>query len=325
MKKTSLLIVLFTLFVLRAPQAFADKELLVDRVVAIVNDEVITQSQFDVVFRPIYQQLIQTYQGDQLKKELQKTRIKFLSQLIEDKLVYSEAKALGIEASESEVRDEMGAFKKQFSDDKEFEKQLRMDGMTVTDIENRFRERIAIEKLHHFVIRKQVIVTPSEVEKYYQENAKEFIAPERIELWVITAPKDRGAVETGMMDEKAKSKAERLLQDLRSGADFETLASEYSEDSHAEKGGYIGIIGKGDLVKSIDDILFALSPNEISDVLETDIAYHIFKVGKKMEQDEKNFEEAKDQVREFLFRKKSHEKFVEWMDDLKERSYISIR
>jgi len=68
-----------------------------------------------------------------------------------------------------------------------------------------------------------------------------------------------------------------------------------------------------------------LPENSFSDVLETERSYHIFKVGKKKEAQNRTFEEARDQINDLLYRKRAHERFVSWMEDLKKRSFISIR
>jgi len=78
-------------------------------------------------------------------------------------------------------------------------------------------------------------------------------------------------------------------------------------------------------VADIDKALFSLPENGVSEVLETEQAYHIFKVGKKRPASSETFEEVKDKVNDMLFRKKAHERFISWMDDLKKKSFISIR
>lgn len=326
MKKVLILFILFAFYCFSPFLARGeDNKYLVDRVLAVVNNEVITQSEFDAVFRPIYDQIMQNYHGSDQRKQLEEIRIHLLNQMIEDRLVAMEAKKLGIEVSDADVQAEVDAFKKQFPDEKTFEAQMKRDGLTLAGIEKRFRERLAIEKLHEAVIRGQVAVTPTEVEEYYKTNAKEFVTKPKVEAWVITVRKSDGAIQQGIADERAKSKIEKVWKDLKKGKDFSELARKNSDDDKADQGGFMGVVAKGDLLGEFDAVIFSLNENTFSDVIETEMAYHILKAGKKYESKNQSFEEVKDQIYEKLFREKSHAKFVEWMADLKKKSLISIR
>lgn len=315
----------FLFFIVPLTSFAEDHQQLVDRVVAVVNKEVITQSEFEVLFRPIYEQVRKAYQGPDLQRELEDIRLKLLNQIIEDKLVYQEAQKLGITVSDAELEEEIATFKQQFPKGIEFEKEMEQSGITMADIEKRFRERLAIEKLHHSLIRGKVVVSPAEVEQYFKEHLEEFAQKERAKVFCITLRKGEEAVKKGIMDEGVKKKAESLLNDLKQGADFEKSAKQYSQDTHAAQGGLVGFIEKGDMVNNIDQVLFSLPAGSLSDILETEYGYHIFKVAEKQPAFKKTFEEAKEEIIDKLFRIQAHKQFVEWMDGLKKKSYISIR
>ena len=103
------------------------------------------------------------------------------------------------------------------------------------------------------------------------------------------------------------------------------VPKQYSQDGHASSGGYVGFVEQGDLVESMDEVIFSLLPGNISDVLESEQGYHLFKVGKRIPRKEKSFEEASEEIRDKVFRQKAHERFEQWMTDLKKRAFISIR
>lgn len=325
MKRRTLLLLLFLGALSLRLFAAETRDQLVDRVAAVVNNEIITQSEFDLIFRPFYEQMKKAYQGSNLNRELQDLRLKLLNQLIEDKLVYQEAKKLGITVSDSELEEETAQFKKQFKDEAAFQKEMDVIGIKFSEIEERFRERLSIEKLHQYVIRGNVIISPAEMEQYYKDHREEFRQKENVKLWCITIPKSEEAAHKGIMDEKAKKKAQNLLAELRRSAHFEELAKKNSQDSHAPEGGLIGVVTKGDMIANLDKAIFLLSENQASEVLETEAAYHIFKVAQKKPASDLTFEEARDSIHDQLFRVKSHERFVSWMDELKKKAYISIR
>lgn len=326
MKKLTVLLLGLMLFgLLTVSLAYSEDRQLVDRVVAVVNDDVITQSELDLLFRPIYEQVKAAYQGSNLQEELDGLRLKLLNQLIEDRLVYQEAVKLGVTVSDSELQEEMAQFKSQFPDEAQFEDEMKRAGVSQTEIEKRFRERIAIMKLHQGMIRSRVIIAPTEIEEYYQAHPEEFSKKEQVEVWCITLPKNEEAIKKGTMDEEAKQKAADLIAKIKQGADFKKLAEEHSKDSYAQKGGLMGAIHRGEMLNHIDQILFSLPEGGVSEVLETEEAYHIFKVGKKERASKKTFDEAREEITEKLYRKKAHERFMTWMDELKKKSYISIR
>ena len=324
MKRKFAFLILFLLSIV--PIAFSEEQQqLVDRVAAVVNKEIITQSELDMVFRPIYEQIKNTYKGHNLQGELETLRLKLLNQLIEDRLVSQEAQKLGIVVTNEELEEEMNQFKKEFPNEAAYHKELEASGISEAEVEKRFRERISISKLHQGVIRGTVIVSPSEAEQYFKDHPEDFFQKEQIELWCITLRKGEEAIRKGTMDEGVKRKAGQLIVELKKGKNFEELAQKHSEDANAVEKGYLGFISHGSLVEDIDKVLFALPENSISEVLETEQAYHIFKVGKKHPASSKTFEEVRDQVNDMLFRKKAHERFTSWMDDLKKRSFISVR
>lgn len=325
--KARFTLILFSMFFLPYTAFAADgRAQLVDRVMAVVNDEVITQSEFDSIFRPIYEEMVQGGgKGDDFKKEMNQIRLKLLNQMIEDRIVYQEAKKLGIQVNDAEVALEMERLKSQFPDAQAFEAQMKGEGIDLADIEKRFRERIAIEKLHEYVIRGRVTVPPAELEQYYKDHPDEFVEKETIELSVISLRKSEEARTKGTMDEAAKKKAERALSELKHGVDFNALAQKYSQDSYAPQGGLIGPVERGSMMGTIEETLFNLPADSVSDVMETETAYHVFRVGTKTPRKEMTFEESRDQIYNLLFRGKAHERFVAWMEDLKKKSFITIR
>jgi peptidyl-prolyl cis-trans isomerase SurA len=314
---------LFLFLLLQAAPAVGKQ--LVDRVIAVVNDEVITQSEFDLIFRPIYEQIRKAYRGSNLEEELQATRLKLLNQLIEDKLVYQEAKKLGVEVLDSEIFEQVENFQSQFPDDETYQAELNRVGLTRGALEEQFRERLTIARLHRQIIHGRVVVSPVEVEKFYKENAEKFVRADQIDVWSITIRKSEEAVQKGITDEVKQGRAAELLAELNGGAEFGELAKQASEDLHAEKGGHVGYIERGNFVQDIDDMLFALEENSHSEVVETERGYHIFKVTGKQPGAALTFEEVKEKIEDQLFRKKAHERFMSWMEKLKKKSYISIR
>lgn len=321
---SNLPLVILIIASLISPSAFA-KEELVDRIVAAVNDEVITQSELDALFRPVAEQFKGVYQGQELIEKLTEARGKLLSQLIEDKLVLIEAKNLGIEATEQEVNERLDELKSQFPNEEAFRKALEDQQVTLSSLKKRLADQVVIQKLHYIEIRQKIIVSPAEVKDYYDAHPDQFQEKEKAEVWSITIRKSEDTIRRGMTDEAAKKKAEAALKELKAGKDFAEIARKESSDSHAANGGLIGNVGKGDMISKIDDVIFKLEPGQFSDLLETEQAYHIFKIESRQPEKKLTLEEAKDQISDFLFRQKASTRFKDWMQQLRKKAYISIR
>ena len=311
-----------------APPCFIfAEEKLVDRVVAVVNQDVITQSELDALFQPLVVQFREVYQGQELMEKLNEVRKKLITQLIEDRLVLQEAKKLGIEVSEGEVNGRLEELKGNFASggSQHFEDALKAQGVTLKSVKERINDQIAIQKLHYVEVRRKVVVSPLEIEKYYNEHKDEFIEKEKIKVWTIMISKGEEAIEKGMMDEAAKKKMEAILKELRKGKDFSELAKRESKDPHAKDGGLIGYVSRGDMIGKIDEILFKLPDSQFSDILETERAYHIFKVADRQPSKELTLDEARERIQDVIYKRKATARFEVWMDELKKNAFISIR
>ncbi len=317
--------VFFFLVVFLIAPGFSLAEEILDKVAAVVNDEVITQSELDQLLMPVYQKYKSKFSGETLMVKMNEARQKLLSQLIEDRLVYQESKRLGVQVTSEEVNARYEESKARFPSGEKFEKLLAQQGLTVSKLKERYREQIAIQKLHQHEIRSKIIVTPKDIEDYYASHSGKFTQKETVRARTITIRKSEEAVKKKEEDPVAKAKAEGILKRFYAGEDFATVAKQFSEDTMAAEGGNLGNVARGDLVRNLDEVLFNLKHGEISPVLETPMGYHIFKVEKKKARRTKPLDEVRDKISGLLFRKKSRQRFKEWMEDLKKNAYITIR
>lgn len=293
-----------------------------DRVVAVVNDEVITQSELDSMLHPFYVEYRKRFSGEELIKKLNEVRQKILNQLIEDKLVYQEAVRREIPVRDTEIEEEIKIFKERFGSEEEFQKAMDEEGMTLTKLKERFRRRIAVRRLHYFEIHQKVIVSPGKVERYFEEHKGEFAREKTLSLKTITIRKDRKNPEN---NEQIREKAEQILKDLREGADFAEIARAHSEDSYAAEGGEFGEVTRGSLAPEIDKAVFTTEEGELTPIIETAIGYHIFKVVKVNPARQSKLEEVREKIKGLLYKEKLNERFNEFMGELKEEAYITIR
>ncbi|MBN1688876.1 MAG: peptidylprolyl isomerase [Candidatus Omnitrophica bacterium] len=318
------IVLIIALFIVLTPNVLSETQLL-DRVVAVVNDEIITQSELDVLLRPLYDEYKEQYHNQELIEKLNEARVRLLYQLIEDRLVYQEALKRAIQVDENEIDSQIEEFKKRFPTEMELEQALKREGLTLNEMRDRLRRQLMIRHLQNIEIRAKIVVSPKDIEDYYHSHPSEYSEEEQLKVRSITIKKGAEARVKGMADENAKEKIESLRNKILSGENFGELAKLYSEDTLAKDGGVGGWVGHGDMIPVIDEVIFSLEPSNISQVIETPMGYHLFRVEDRKEGMKRELDDVRDEIFSKLYQEKYDERFTEWMTELKKDAYISIR
>lgn len=295
---------------------------IVDKIVAIVNDEVITQSEVDRLLYPLYTQYRNIYKNEEeLYKKLDESRLDILKQLINDKLILSEAKKLKIKVEEKEVDSQLAMIKNDLhSKGMDLNGLLSEQNLTLGDLREKYRDQIMIQKAVDQEIRAKIDIQPSEVNSYYSLHIDDYAQPQQVAVYsILTKLK---SVRTPI---ESRQLADDIHKKLLDGYDFKELAKNYSEGPYREEGGDMGYIKRGQLLKEIDNVIFFLNVGEVSDVIETPIGYHIFKLYDRIEEKVLPLEEVRQKVIEDIFRIKAQEKFNAWLEKLRSGAYISIK
>lgn len=291
-----------------------------DRVIAVVNDELITQSELDRILQPIYAQYKKLYAGDELLLKIDEKRREILNHMINDKLILTEARKQEIEIKPEEISKRVEEFKGRFPSEEQFEQALIEQGVTQAELQKRFEEELLKEKFISREVRNKIEITPPEIKAHYDANMNKFKVPPRVRVSDILI-RTKGDKDK----EKALEKAKEVLARLKEGDDFAEMAKVYSEGVHTKEGGDMGYIIRGQLKKELDDVIFALKEGEFSDITESGIGYHIFMVSEKQESVVISFEEAYDKIRDVIYRQKARKRLEELIEEIKENAYISIK
>jgi peptidyl-prolyl cis-trans isomerase SurA len=307
------------------PLARAAEQELLDRVVAVVNDEVITQAELDTFLRPIYMQYSKEYSGEELAKAINEVRQKILNQMIEDKLVYQQAVAIGIEVKDEDLDKEFQAFKSKMEKPEELETLLEREGLTMKALRERLKKQAMVRQLQDREIRAKVIVSPTEVEDFFKKNPDQFRSKARVRVKSLTIKKSEEARTKGLTDEKAKQKIELLAQKIKLYRNFDQVVKDFSEDSHAKQEEAGEWIERGAMIEPVDNVIFNTPVGKLTGIVETPIGYHIFRIEAKEPEKVQTFEQVKEQIAGYLFQQKSDTRFRAWMEEIKKTAYISIK
>jgi len=207
----------------------------IDKIIVVVNNEVITQGELDRMLVPLYQRYSSMYQGSELISRLDEARQAILSQIIEEKLILGEAKKLNIEVDEKDVAAKLEESQKRFGSRELFERALAEQRMTPRDLKNKLREQLMIRRLIDQKVGSKIIMTPVDVSEYYRKHMDEFVQPEEVKLWNILIRTKEGADPA-----KAAELAAQVQKQLKEGGDFASLAKANSEGPGAADGGLMG-------------------------------------------------------------------------------------
>jgi len=279
--KLAVLTLFLALFLLTA---LCPAEELVDRIAAVVGDEIILVSELDFQLQMF---MMQTQSPNITQQEADSLRSIILEQLVSDKLILVEAKKdTGLIVQEEEIEQALASkleeLRSRFGSESEFEAQMKLEGLTLRELKSKFRREVKNQLIkERFISRflRKVTVTGTEIKDFYNLYEDSLPAqPEAVKLAHILL-EIRPSVST--LD-SAYAKAARVKKLLDEGGDFVALAQLYSEDGTAETGGDLGYFDKGTLFSEFEDIAFSLKAGEISEPFKTRLGYHIVKVEDKM-------------------------------------------
>ncbi len=289
----------------------------------VVNGEIITE--FDVRKRiaEAFQIAGEKYQGIEFQQKRREIISNAIEELIDRKILVQEAKkvilsdpekAEAIEKNLDSVvkgaRDEVGSLYK-------FYELAHKQGINPLKKRAELKEDLMVDEILRENVYGKIIITPKEMKRYYQDNSDKFSGERKLSFRQILI-KTSGY----KTKEEAKSVAEKLLNRLKNGEEFEIVAKEHSQGPHAYKGGLWEFDEVKDFRKDLVAVVSKLKDDEISQIIETSIGYHIFKIGEIISAKKTSFEQAQDEIYNALFREKFLKRKKEYLRELKKNVVI---
>jgi peptidyl-prolyl cis-trans isomerase SurA len=302
------------------PRAAVDDDTVIDRVVAVVNNDAITLGELQEAIA-LFRQESRGRGGGPSDEQLQR---EFLGRIIDNRLQLQEAEREKIAVEEAEVEEELADRLKRLGSGsrEEVEASLKAQGLTMEAVKKRVRESLRVAKVVRRKVSLRVSVTDAEIDTYFAENREKLEAGLTYHArHILVAP----AGESDAAWEQARITAELLRSQLRDGADFATLAREHSRDASAKDGGDLGTLRRGELAQEIEARILALKPGEVSEPHRSSIGFHIFRLESQETLDGEALQRARQQVRDILYRQKYEARLAAWLKEIKERAIIEVR
>jgi peptidyl-prolyl cis-trans isomerase SurA len=306
---------------------------IIDRIAAVVNQDVITLSE---VQEAVLQQAVAVAvsRGGPLPQPgdpnvaaaalTPQALSQQMRRLIERRLQQQAAEQHGITVTEAELRQALEDIKtrNRFASDEALAKALTAEGMTMEAYRQQLRTELLVAKLVNREVRSTVVVSMEEAQHYYDQHADDFSLPERVRLRQIflAAPADNAEEHAGK-----RAKAQAILEQLRSGAEFDQLARRFSNGPEAKEGGLLGWFTPGSLMPQLDRAAFGLQNGQISDLIESPLGWHILKMEEREGHRRQPFESIKEAVHSRLMEQRTQERYEEWFLELRRNAYVDIR
>jgi parvulin-like peptidyl-prolyl isomerase len=295
-----------------------------DKIIAVVNGEIITQNEFNAAFEPYLKRIDETYPGSDKEAIIRQTKAALLQRFIDDLLIEQEAKKAGTSIKEEEVMEVLrDSLARQNIRMEDFLKKTESEGRSLETVKNEVRGQIMRTRLMRREIKSKVMISDQEIGEYYNRHRDEYEGKEavRIKQILLLIPKNAdGETKAGIRNE-----AQQILNRAASGEPFDLLAMKYSQGPEAQQGGDIGFIEKGVIIPEVEKAAFSLPLEQISNVIESSLGFHIIKVIDKRGAGLKKIESVREEIKTKLEDEKLEKKYDEWISAVRKKSFIEKR
>jgi len=268
-----------------------------DAIIAIVNDDVVTLKDLRQYIASIASQLrVENKTPDEIQQIMGEYEQKGLDKLIEDKLILAAANDKGIDVRDELIDKRIQEIKGRYPSEDDFIKALNTEGMTVGDLRQ-----------------KLLFVKPEDVTAYYNDHLSDFNHNPSVNLQSVFVAFDKYSKQV------ARTRADEARSRLLAGEDFDKVSQEYSNASS------VGEIEKGQMVDSIEKVVFNLKLGDISEPVEVENGIYVFKVIGTSPAKQQTLAEVKDHIYGKLLDDQFQAKFKEWVAKLREKAYVEIK
>jgi peptidyl-prolyl cis-trans isomerase SurA len=298
-------------------------EAIVDRVVAVVNQEIITLSEVEKWVNPLKQEIVTE---DRLAKQerMQVLCRQVLEKLIEEKLIDQEVRKSGIKISSKEIEATLEEVKRRNAATQEdLEKALALEGLTLETYKKQIEKGLQRQKLINWSVKVEAKPGEKELREFYHKNIGRYRTNETYRPSHILLVIPKGATPEEIRE--IRKKGQKVLEKIKGGEDFGEMALLYSEDASSKNRGDLGDFKKGELLPAFEREALRLKIGEVSEIFRTEFGFHIIKLLDRKGTDPLPFEEVREKVKADYYEGEMEKAFKQFLSTLKEKSVIEIK
>lgn len=299
----------------------------VEEIIARVNNEIITRSELDKARATAQDDAEQECKGkctpEELKAQVEDGQKNALRNLIDQSLLVQRGKDMSISV-ETEVIKRLDQIRIQnnLSSMEDLEKAVSSQGINWEDFKDNIRKGLLTQRVISQEVGSHISIGKEEVAKYYEEHKKEYVRPEQVALREIVVTTE-GKKDSELPD--LKKKADTALKRVKDGEDFGEIAKRLSDGSTAKQGGFLGVYKRGELSKELEDTVFKMKKNDLTDVMDTKQGYLVLQVLEHYDEGEQSLSKVEPEIMDKLYSQRMEPKLREYLKTLREQSYVVIK
>jgi peptidyl-prolyl cis-trans isomerase SurA len=309
------------LLLLAAPHLAGAK--VIDRVAAVVNDEVITLSEVEDAAAISLRKLVDVADPVTREQMTQRQLRRSLDELVGHRLMLQEATRAQITITGEDVKAHLASvMSRQKWDDQQLRMYLTSQGLTMAEFRAQVREQLLRQRVVRRFLGGKVNVSDGDLLDYYRERKTQLNTEFELEAAhiVLKVPTNASPAEEAAIRQKARELLTRAAAE-----DFTELAKRYSEGPAAQQGGYLGTFRRGSLDSGLETVLFGLDVGGVGGPVRTGFGYHVVKSVSRKALPMPTFEESKENLRRELMDKRMADAMTRWIEELKGKAFIELR
>jgi peptidyl-prolyl cis-trans isomerase SurA len=302
----------------------ADEAAVVDRIVAVVNDEIITLFDLNKTLRPYAKNIdALNYTPEKKRETLFKLRTDLLNNLIDQKLADQQIKKNNIKVSNKEIDMAIERIKEMRSyTEEDLRAGLAQQGLTMEEYRENLKQQLLRSNLVNREVKSKIVVTNEEIEEYYNAHLDKYAGKTKYHIWNIAIRFSDYAD----ADEKqrAADKMEVVLTRLKQGQSFKSLANETPNAPGMPEGADLGLYQLDELSADLQDVVRNMKAGEYSSILNSPNGYQLIYIEEVLTTDPKAISKAKNEIQDILYNEAVNNRYNTWLSELRKRSHIKI-
>ena len=263
----------------------------VDEIVAKVNDDIVTKSDLDTEEQGMLQDLYRRFSGTELDGKVAEAKKELLRRLVDRRVLVQRAAHLFDMTKMQDFYLESFKDQQNIKSDKDLEKLLAEQGMTMADLKTRLVEEFSPQQVIRAEVADRIAVSEKDARTYYEAHSAEFDIPAQATIREIVIK----AAEPEREARRGTAEAVRARVSA-AGADFAAVAAEVSDAGTKKAGGLLGTVKKGDLSEALEKAAFTIPVGDVSPVIEAGYGFHILKVDARTDEALKPFDDVKAEI-----------------------------
>ena len=295
-------------------------------IVARVNDDVITLSDYQKAENELRSEVAQDCQGcpqEQIDAQFKQKQKDLLRGMIDQSLMAERAKDMGINV-EPDLTKRLDEVRKQngLATIDDLKKGVEASGLSWEDYKTTIRNGLLQKEVVQREVGSRIDISPDEVKQYYEAHPQEFTLPERVTLSEISVSTEGKKPEEF---DALRAKAEGLRTSVINGDDFGKVAKLYSEGSTAKDGGALGTFKRGELSPQIEDIVFQMRKYQLTDVIQTRTGFEFLLVEDHLQAGLEPIDKVQTEIRNTIHAQKVQPLLRDYLAGLREQSNITVK